>query len=428
MTRNGNSLGRHARGIAAAAALALGLASGAALAAPGDAQGGPITVASYTAEGVWSDFPWVARDATGNFIAVWLRHTSDSSAWDILGQRYTPDGLPLGATFQVNQSPLVPSFAQSPNNPRAAMTPQGDLVVVWDAFGNGVSSVRGRRYAPNGAPVGNEFLIPNILPGRAYGPNVAINTAGEFVVVWASEQPVFIPTVVDTMYVAFARQVYAQYFRANGTRLGVPILVDSGVNYELSPPLPIRKSVGGPTVAIGPSGDFVVAWDAARADLHQVVVRGYSRLGLPDGPSFPVSATSLNREKFPQIAMDAAGNFVVVWNGDTTIVAHKFFANGVSAGAQFELGGGGAAPVVAMDPLGNFAVCWWGGASGVSAQLFSANLTPLTGAFPAFPGVSGERKWPSIAMDAGGNFVVVGQVTTLIPHRSGIVAQRFVGP
>src|SRR5207253_2301718 len=75
----------------------------------------------------------------------------------------------------------------------------------------------------------------------------------------------------------------------------------------------------------------------------------------------------------PAVAMDAAGDFIVVWEKSAPagssffydIVAQRFSAAGAREGSEFQVDsanngsiGGGAVPAVAMDANGNATVVW----------------------------------------------------------------------
>ncbi len=73
-------------------------------------------------------------------------------------------------------------------------------------------------------------------------------------------------------------------------------------------------------VAIDADGDFVVVWmagDAAGPDTRDSIQgRSYASDGTPRGGEFQVNTYSTSRQLVPSIAMDAGGDFVVVWYSD----------------------------------------------------------------------------------------------------------------
>src|SRR5580700_5690964 len=90
----------------------------------------------------------------------------------------------------------------------------------------------------------------------------------------------------------------------------------------------------------------------------------------PAGVETLVNTTINGGTPEPQIAMNPAGNSVVVWTtGDSggEVLAQRFDINGNRVGGQFQVdqaqAGGNAGPDVAMDDAGDFVVVWTNGPS-----------------------------------------------------------------
>ncbi len=115
----------------------------------------------------------IARDAQGRFVIVWAEDGAG-----IRGQRFDSDGTPLGANFQVNTSTSLET-----TTPFVACDPSGNFVATWTSGAGDASNAAARRFNSNGAPLGDEFLVNVHTTGfqRPYG--VANSPAG-FVVTW----------------------------------------------------------------------------------------------------------------------------------------------------------------------------------------------------------------------------------------------------
>src|SRR5262249_36628092 len=106
---------------------------------------------------------------------------------ELLEDRLAPALLGLETSDQLVNS-VGMTVAQG--GPRIAMKPDGSgFVVVWQGpdGGGGMSPDSGifaRIYNANWQPVGNEFPVNTTLPEQQYEPAVAIDAAGNFVVVW----------------------------------------------------------------------------------------------------------------------------------------------------------------------------------------------------------------------------------------------------
>src|SRR4051812_34746340 len=90
--------------------------------------------------------------------------------------------IPVGPEVQVNTHTNGEQYY-----PTVAMDAAGDSVVVWggadnqdgDSFG-----IFAQRYDPAGAPQGGEFQVNTYTPGAEDGPQIAMDGHGDFVVAW----------------------------------------------------------------------------------------------------------------------------------------------------------------------------------------------------------------------------------------------------
>jgi hypothetical protein len=128
--------------------------------------------------------PAVACGGGSTFVVVW--HSNQAPAvdrYDILGQRFSRLGRPVGNPFVVNAA-----TAQDQRNPSVAFDPKGNFVVVWQSYVSvQKAGIYGRRFAANGGALSTEFEVTSGPNGAtaASNPDVAtVGTAGNFVVVW----------------------------------------------------------------------------------------------------------------------------------------------------------------------------------------------------------------------------------------------------
>lgn len=267
----------------------------------------------------------VTMDAEGNFVVVWSSAGSlgtDSSWGSIQARRFDPNGLPLTGELQVN--------AYTTNDQRSAsvaISPQGGFVVVWVSDGSSggdtsQSSIQGRRFDSSGTPLGADFEVNTYTTGYQYGPSVATDPQGGFVVVWHGEGPNGTQTY-DSI-------IHARRFDAQGSPLGDQFQVNTYTT----------NSQHRPSITVDSRGDFVVVWDSYGStgddDYYlSIQARRFDAAGNPRGDEFQVNTYTTYDQMSPVIAADAAGNFVVVWKslgsygGDTefeSIQAQRFDA------------------------------------------------------------------------------------------------------
>jgi hypothetical protein len=312
--------------------------------AAGVPLGGDFRINTYTTDA--QNRPAVAFDRRGNFVVVWLSDAQDGSDYGIFAQRYDAAGAPVGVEFQVN---TYTTDRQS--IPRVAMDPVGNFVVVWasntqDGSGDGIF---GQRYDAAGGPVGGEFRVNTYTTSDQYRPRVAMDAAGNFVVVWQSR------TQDGDSY-----GIFGQRYDAAGAPVGVEFQVNTYTTDDQSPS----------DVAMDPVGNFVVVWASLTQDGSSDGIFGqrYDAAGGPVGVEFRVNSYTTNTQTDPAVAMDRGGNFVVVWQSSiqdgssTGIFGRRYDATGLPRSGEFQVNtfttGVQEEAAVASDPSGNFVVVW----------------------------------------------------------------------
>lgn len=122
----------------------------------------------------------LALASDGSFVVVW--NGPDAVGDGIFGQRFDMNGLPVGTEFQAN---TLQSGKQA--DPRAAVSDNGQFMLVWRADVNAEKDIYARRYDANGLPLGVEFLVNSITMNKQDKPDVAMAAAGQSLVVWKSD-------------------------------------------------------------------------------------------------------------------------------------------------------------------------------------------------------------------------------------------------
>jgi hypothetical protein len=226
----------------------------------GTPQGIEFPVNSYTTG--FQGEPSVASDANGNFVVAWT--AQDGSSYGIFGKRYLPDGTPQGIEFPVNSY-----TTGSQVNPSVASDVIGNFVVVWeDGSQDGSrSGIFGKRFLPDGTPQGIDFRVNTYTTNKQYGPSVASDDIGNFVVVWESN-------LQDGSDVG----VFGQRYLPDGTPQGVEFRANS---YTTS-------FQGTPSVASHANGNFVVAWSSYTQDGSGFGIFG-QRIDMSTLPSLSIN-------------------------------------------------------------------------------------------------------------------------------------------
>ncbi len=387
----------------------------------GSARADDVQVNTYTTN--LQQAPAVAADPGGDLVVVWRSGGSsgtDTSLTSIQGQRYASDGSPQGGEFQINTYTMNNQF-----NPAVAVDADGDFVVVWDSSGSSdtdtsASSIQGQRYASDGSPAGGEFQVNTYTTGSQRRPAVAMDAAGNFVVVWGSRSG----GGTDPSY-----SIQGQRYASDGSPVSSQFQVNT---YTTN----LQRY---PSAAMTPGGDFVVVWGNAQIPLPEASggadpsgdsIRGqrYAADGSQVGGDFQINTYTTDDQDKPTGAMDAAGNFVLVWHSqgsggtDTSqrsIQGRRFAADGSPAGGDFQVNTSTMStqsyPVVAMAVGGAFVVAWDSVDSAgtdtssfsVQSQRYAADGTPVASELQVNCYTTNIQGRPSVAMDADGEVVVV---------------------
>lgn len=132
------------------------------------------------------------------------------------------------------------------------------------------------------------------------------------------------------------------------------------------------------------------------------------------GGEIPVNTTLAGSQLDPDVAVDAAGNFVVVWQGAGGIFGRRFNADGTPRGSEFQVNtfnGSQSRPRVAMDAAGNFVVIWMSFGQidpdllALMGRRYDSAGNPVDGELQiSVPGL--ETVSADVAMNETGNFLV----------------------
>ena len=217
-----------------------------------NASGEPVGPARRIGRGA---LPSLAVGPGGDFVVTWIAsqpipEEPRYSYQYLLAQRFGANGAPRGERIVVRAKAAFTAF------PKVAKDGAGNFLVVWREPFNGFTEERlyARRYAADGSPLGG-VLVLDKEDGRAEGPQLAMDRAGNFVVAW---------TQID--FAASGRSdVFARRFNAEG----VP----------LRPAFQVSRGRGGwvPRLAGDANGNFVVVWQGPDGFANGVFARRFSR-------------------------------------------------------------------------------------------------------------------------------------------------------
>ena len=370
--------------------------------------------------------PATAMDADGDFVVVWQSNGQDQVTGTnegVYGQRYSADGAPQGGEFRVNTT-----VAGNQMRPQVAMNAAGEFVVVWESPDISGIGIFAQRYNAAGVPQGGEFRVNATTTQPQTYPAVAMAGDGRFAVTWVSY----------SQDLPNSDGVYAQVFAPDGAPVGPEFRVNTEVDS-------LQRY---PTIAMNLAGDFVIAWSSDLQDPDNstgIYAQRFDNMGTRRGGEFRVNSYTVGDQFEPSAAMDANGNFVVTWHGlevggNYGIYARRFDAAGTARGLEFKVSttvpGFQRYTAVAMDGDGDFVIAWQDEHSGptpgftsVMARRYASDGAPVTGEFLVNTTNVGHHRLPAAAMDADGDFVIAwagfGQDPGDSGNQAGVYAQRY---
>jgi hypothetical protein len=250
----------------------------------------------YTGAPYWASQPSSAIDTAGNFAVSWYSVNGDGTYQYIFTQRLNSDGTKNGAaipsqliqnhanmsspsvamvqngdpgvdlkyvvawtagpqtneceiwkaTYNADGTPIVGTVKASPNDasvdalPAVAVADNGNYVIVWQTNESQVSyDIYGKIYDKDGNVIKSKFLITSSTLYDQQSPSVAMDSSGNFIVVWS-----------DSHIDGSGYGIAARKFDANGNALTAATRVNSDTT----------GSQWAPSVALSSNGDFVISW------------------------------------------------------------------------------------------------------------------------------------------------------------------------
>ena len=388
--------------------------------------GGEFVVNATTANAqeTWEENPEsVALDDNGNFVVTWSSLSQDGDGWGVFAQRFNSKGVAQGGEFQVNQT-----TTNDQRNSAVSLDADGDFVISWSSFGqnNADWDIYARRYNKSGVAQSDEFLVNTTAGGAQINSEVATDKNGAFIVVWTSvgQDPdgsngIFAKrydnlgaVVTDEFQVnnitdrdqSFSRvamddagdfvvvwssrnandyDVHARRYNSLGESQGGEFTVNETT----------AQNQGNSSIGINSStGAFIVAWASDGQDpggSTGVYAKLYNASGSVKKSEFRVNTTTDDVQGFTNGAMDANGESVVTWSS------------------------------LNQD----------GSGFGIYAQQFDSAGATLGGETQVHTTTANDQRNSGVSMDAAGDFVVTWtNDTTDTANPSDVLAQRFVVP
>jgi regulation of enolase protein 1 (concanavalin A-like superfamily) len=378
-------------------------------------------LAEYSSSGsTWTAFATIVL-AMAKQVYVGLAAESDTAALltnssfvnvSVTGSYSSFDAAPRGTGTQANTTTLGGQFA-----PTVAADANGNFVVAWADEAGGVYA---RRYNSAGTALGAQFRVDSRAGETASAPTVAVDATGNFVIAWTGSSG------ADS-------NISAQRYDATGAPVGTQTTTVNTTTNGLQ---------SSPMIVMTVNGFYAIAWVSAGqdGDGDGLYLQRFTNTGVKSGSETLVNIATTGSQNDPQMAIDSAGNYVVVWTDSAQdgsqggIVAKRYASSGAVQTSDYLVNqtftGDQSAPSVAAAGNGTYLIAWNaylqdGSGYGIVARLYSATGTPLTNEFVVNQYTTGNQLAPSVAVDSVGNFIIAWQSAGQDGSGWGVYGRRY---
>lgn len=299
------------------------------------------------------------------------------------------------------------------DQPQVAANAAGTATAVWQQSDGTSIGIYANRYTP-GSGWGTAVRIEPGNINTAQEPQVAMDSSGNAIAVWMQQ---------DNFG---SNKIWASRYAAAGSTWGTPTRIESGAG-----------DAGNPQIAMDGSGNAIaVWWQHQGAQMDVVANRFVPGSGWGTEVAIETDASDVSA---PQVAMDAAGNAMVVWAVARQTGGFSFEYD-VWANRYVALTGWGTArsidgvnttqpnpaPHVAIDGSGN-AIAVWHRPTGSFDSIWSNRFTVAAGWGTAAlieTDDTNSARHARVAFDAAGNALAVWIQSDGL--RDNVMANRYV--
>ena len=329
--------------------------------------------------------PQISIDANGNALAVWVQEGGPRRS--IVANRYT------AATNSWGTATLIETDdTGNANVPQIAIDTSGNALAVWTQDDGTENSVFANRYTASNNTWGTAAVIEtdNVIGHSAGEPRIAIGADGNALAVWVQSD-------------GTRDNIWANRFIA-GTGWGTAVLIETNNT----------GSAGAPQIALDASGNAIAVWQQSDGTRDNIWANRYT-IATGWGTAALIETDNALNAGAVQIAFDANGNALAVWvqgDGISNVWANRYIADsgwGTAVLIETNNTGSAGAPQIALDASGN-AIAVWQQSDGTRDNIWANRYTIATGWGTAAlieTDDAGGASSPQIAVDASGNALAV---------------------
>jgi hypothetical protein len=299
-----------------------------------------------------------------------------------------------------------------------SMDGAGNFVIVWYDFRNDNFDIYFQRYNDAGTALGvNTKVNENTGGASQQHPKISMDAAGNFVIVWSDNR--------NNNY-----DIYYQRYTSTGGTLGVNTKVndDAGTAIQWNP-----------SISMDAAGNFVVVWIDERNVDRDIYYQRYTSTGGALGVNTKVNDDAGTADQIaPSILIDITGNFVIVWHDfrsdDWDIYFQRYTSTGGPIGVNTKVNDDAGTnfqfyPTISMDATGNFVIVWQDFRN-INWDIYFQRFTSTGAALGTNIKVNDDagsmhQKVPSISMEGVGDFVIVWLDDRYGQTDHDIIGQRY---
>ncbi|HXO41399.1 MAG TPA: hypothetical protein VN999_08130, partial [Thermoanaerobaculia bacterium] len=154
-------------------------------------DGGEVQVTMTTATSAFQGAPAVAWGPDGSYVVAWQQQSATAGGWDVVAQQFQINGgAPPTAPGPVLAA-SGPSTSFCRQSPAVAIDAAGDFVVVWasNEESAGLHGIFGQLYSSTGQAQGSRISVSTTAAYDDLVPTVAMTADGRFLVAWQANGP-----------------------------------------------------------------------------------------------------------------------------------------------------------------------------------------------------------------------------------------------
>ncbi|MEM9885473.1 MAG: S8 family serine peptidase [Bacteroidota bacterium] len=330
---------------------------------------------------------------------------SSQTRQDTTGYNYVINIIPLVDTLK--EQIVHDDLAGNQINPQVAMDSAGNYVVVWEYE----ADIYARLFDVEGNSRGAVFRVNVATQDAQTQPKVSMNASGEFVVTWRDNRDNDFPSLSNG-------QVRVHRYDANGAFLSSVLVVDN-TSFGTTNPF------GLPDVTLADDGSFVVTHNTRNTlgmtTFYNVFWEKYdvNNVSITSGTIYPTLSYT-NSGLRASIDGNGDGTFVIVWqegsgndgdgfgiyrqirdsNGGIISTEETTLVNETTVGNQLN-------PNVAINDNGAFVATWTDINSGnIYARRYDNVGEPISGEFIVNNNTLEASNHASVATDESGDFII----------------------